>query len=273
MIYIQPHSGLANRIRVIISGLHFSEKKSEKMIILWSKDESLFCNFKDIYELNDKFKVVHISFFVRILGFLLRKKISRKAFFYFFQIRNYITDFDIPIFVWSTGTNNIDIEKLSNKPGNDYFLTCHEFYFDRIFFKFLKPTLEIRNSINNITSLFKNNTVGIHIRRTDHLVSIEHSPIELFIKAIQNEILKDSSIQFFLATDDIATEILLNQIFGNKILTNKKEFRRKSENGIKGAMIDLYSLAATNKIYGSFYSSFSDIASRIGDIPLEIIKA
>ena len=36
---------------------------------------------------------------------------------------------------------------------------------------------------------------------------------------------------------------------------------------------DMYTLACTTKIYGSFQSSFSEIASQIGNIPLEIIQS
>jgi hypothetical protein len=272
MIIIQPHSGLANRIRVIISGLNLSEKNTERLVILWSKDDSLFCNFEDIFELNDKFKLVNISNFARALSFVRSKKNMQKLFCYLFNIKNFILDKDIPNLVWSTGTNNIDFNKLSNKAGNAYFFTCHEFFFDSNKLKFLNPTIQIRKEIAAITCMYTKNTIGIHIRRTDNKEAIEKSPIELFLKAIENEILKDPETLFFLATDDIETELLLKTRFENKILTNQKEFLRINENGIKGAMVDLYSLSATQKIYGSYNSSFSEIASRIGNIPLVLVS-
>ena len=34
----------------------------------------------------------------------------------------------------------------------------------------------------------------------------------------------------------------------------------------------MYTLARTQKIYGSFQSSFSDMAAQIGGTPLEILK-
>ena len=39
-----------------------------------------------------------------------------------------------------------------------------------------------------------------------------------------------------------------------------------------GAMVDLYCLAKCSKIYGSHGSSFSDVAARIGNIPLKVMK-
>jgi hypothetical protein len=181
-------------------------------------------------------------------------------------------DSDIPNYVWSTGTNNIDLGKMSSKSGNTYFHTCHEFFFDKRLLNFLIPTTQIRNSVQKNVDLFSDNTIGIHIRRTDHVESIENSPIELFIQAIENELLIDINTKFYVSTDDIQTELFLKEKFGSKIITSKKTFSRTSLDGVKGAMIDLYSLAATKKIYGSYYSSFSDIAASIGDIKLEIIK-
>ena len=61
-------------------------------------------------------------------------------------------------------------------------------------------------------------------------------------------------------------------LFPGKILTYKKEFSRTDVKGVQDAVIDLYSLAASCKIYGSYFSSFSDIAARIGDIPLKVIR-
>lgn len=42
--------------------------------------------------------------------------------------------------------------------------------------------------------------------------------------------------------------------------------------GNKEGITDMYTLARTQKIYGSFQSSFSDMAAQIGGVPLEILK-
>jgi hypothetical protein len=83
---------------------------------------------------------------------------------------------------------------------------------------------------------------------------------------------QDSEVDFFLATDDIETEKMLENLFPGKIITIKKELARGSKIGMVGAIVDLYCLAKCSRIYGSYYSSFSDIASRIGSIPLKILK-
>lgn len=272
MIYVQPHSGLANRIRVIISALHFAEEKKQPLTILWNKEKNFYCDFEVLFEMNDRFKVKNISWVAPGLQRLLSKNLSKIVLIKLFSIDIYISDEDIKQLVWDTGTNDIDCTRFSGNEKNFYFFTCHEFYFDKFFLNYLQPVPKIRSLIKDNILHFTPDTIGIHIRRTDHILSIQESPLELFIEAITREILINKDVQFYLATDDFDTESHLLNLFPKKILTYKKVFRRDIKNGIQDAMIDLYSLAATSKIYGSFYSSFSDIAARIGNISLQIIK-
>lgn len=75
-----------------------------------------------------------------------------------------------------------------------------------------------------------------------------------------------------MATDDLETENELIEKFTYKIITYKKELSRNTKKGIIDALIDLYCLSKTKYIFGSYWSSFSDIASRIGKIEVVTIK-
>ena len=112
----------------------------------------------------------------------------------------------------------------------------------------------------------------MHIRRTDHLDAIEESPLDAFITAMREKLDAEPGTNYFLATDDEQVEFLLMKLFPTKIIVHKKEFTRQSIQGIKDAVVDLYCLSATAGIYGSYFSSFSDIAARIGNIPLHVIR-
>jgi hypothetical protein len=271
MIYIHPHSGLANRIRAMVSGINLASQKNEELTIVWSKDQSLFCDFTDIFELNKKFKVKTIFYPKWYNRFISKRNWLNDIFSSAYNITNFLLDVDIPSCVWSNGSNMIDLNNTLNKVGNTYIYTCHEFLFDSSCLKFLQPTTLLKCKIREATISFGFHTIGVHIRRSDHIEAIDKSPIELFIKMMESYILINDGIQFFLSTDDIATENLLKQKFGLKILTNAKDFKRTTIEGIQGAVLDLYCLSLTKKIYGSYNSSFSDIAARIGDIPLKIL--
>ena len=79
------------------------------------------------------------------------------------------------------------------------------------------------------------------------------------------------STMFYLATDDMAEEAELRKAFPGRILSNQERcLRRDSREGMQDALLDLYSLAATRKIIGSYFSSFTDIAADMRKIPLVI---
>ena len=53
-----------------------------------------------------------------------------------------------------------------------------------------QPNEEVQRLIDERTADFTSNTIGIHIRRTDHQQAIDESPIELFFEAIDKELEK-----------------------------------------------------------------------------------
>jgi hypothetical protein len=75
-----------------------------------------------------------------------------------------------------------------------------------------------------------------------------------------------------LATDDAQEEKLLKNRYGSRIITHQKVLDRSSLQGIKDAMVDLYTLSATDAIWGSYWSSFSDMAATIGNKKKEVVK-
>ena len=78
-------------------------------------------------------------------------------------------------------------------------------------------------------------------------------------------------VRFFLATDDAEIKRRLLDRFGeDRIITARMELRRDSQEGMKGAVLDLFALSRTEKIIGSYYSSYSEIAAELGGIELII---
>lgn len=114
--------------------------------------------------------------------------------------------------------------------------------------------------------------IGIHIRRTDNQASIALSPIQLFIDRAE-EILKEHPDQrFYLATDDEPTKLAFKQRFGKHIITASNKAERGNTAGIQDAVVEMFTLARMEEIYGTADSSFSVIASRIGNNRLTILQ-
>jgi hypothetical protein len=128
-----------------------------------------------------------------------------------------------------------------------------------------KPVDALDRQVIDMTTRFTN-TVGVHIRRTDHMAAIKHSSIQHFINAMDCEVAKTNA-NFFLATDCKETERELLSRYPHKITIFPKScYSRNSVLGIQEALIDLYCLSKTDKVLGSYYSSFSQVAAEISGI-------
>ena len=132
---------------------------------------------------------------------------------------------------------------------------------------------KVTEEIKRHTLHSHDNIIVIHIRRTDNEMSVRYSPTELFIRKIEEEINVNPTQQFYLATDDKTEEGHLLQMFPDNITVYEKQsLDRNDPIAIRDAVIDLYNLAQCKKIYGSYYSSFSDIAALWGGIEKEVLK-
>ncbi len=138
------------------------------------------------------------------------------------------------------------------------------------------PFFKLQKSIKeklDLLKIKKNQTIGLHIRRSDHVVSKQFSSNEKFVNIVRKELEADSNHYFFICSDDHEAKMELKNIFGDRIIFNViEDFNRNSKAAILDAVIDMYSLTKTKKIYGSHQSSFSQVASEIAGIPIITVK-
>ena len=103
----------------------------------------------------------------------------------------------------------------------------------------------------------------MHIRRTDNTLAIKASPTSYFERVIEN---LDEDTKIYMATDDLQEKNRFVQRYGDRIITRSNCLERNSVKGIQDAVVEMYILSATNRIYGSKNSSFGEIAAKIGNI-------
>lgn len=113
----------------------------------------------------------------------------------------------------------------------------------------------------------KDNTIGLHVRRTDHVSLAKghgnYTNDAYFFNVIENEIKKDLGVVFFLSTDNRNTqEMYLNKYSKNVVIYKKIE---KLENSFRHTSlfdtgIDMSLLTYCKRVEGSFHSSFSRVA-------------
>jgi hypothetical protein len=135
------------------------------------------------------------------------------------------------------------------------------------------PVPELRRRIAERTARFGPHTIGVHVRRTDHAKAVAVSSDAAFIDRMRREIAAQPATSFYLATDSMDVKRTFTEMFGERIVTTPYEASRQSVDGVQEAVVELYALAATTKILGSYWSTYSSAAAELGRIELVTIRA
>jgi hypothetical protein len=273
LIIVRPREGLANRLRVLNSALILAKKNNVKKIhVLWIQSEELNASFQDLFLINDSIIIINKSFLYDLFfkkevknRFNLYVKIGLKKLFSFYKVYDnnkiYLNRFN-NIF-WKCKQKNVIID------------TCYDFFKieDGNFYKVFQLVPELNRIVTSISSSFIKNIYGLHIRQTDNLKAIEISSKEMFMKFIEYKLSYDNEIKFYLATDDkILFSILKNKYPNNIIFQVRHNFNRNTKFGVIESAIDMFVLSKFSVIYGSYWSSFSEVSSWIDNKSLVIIN-
>ena len=267
-INIIPTGGLCNRMRAMATGIAVAKSFNAQAQIYWNNCEGLKANFGALFQpivapniniienTNWLFNIGNTKdFYLRWL--LLRIKFGQVIF------NHSIYNADAP-----------DIQKIV-KPsvhGKIMLVSCHPMCKQYDLKSLFIPQTDIQDRISKISRQFTVHTIGVHIRRTDNIQSIKQSPMEIFDEAMNREVEANPQTLFYLASDNKNVKNQLSELFPNRIITMHDDTDRNSLEGMKFAVIDLFCLSKTKKIIGSVYSSYSQIAGELGEIPIEYAK-
>jgi hypothetical protein len=104
-------------------------------------------------------------------------------------------------------------------------------------------------------------TVGVHIRHHEsHPTTREHSPARWFEERMSKILHDRPDTHFYLSTDSSEVSDRLHERFGGALRERSRPPGYNSLEGIQKGVMDLYLLARTDHILGSYFSSFSDMA-------------
>lgn len=258
-LFVQPLGGLCNRMRVITGAAELARIINKEVVVIWTADKTLNAKFSDLFD-SLPYKVIDVrlgSVKQRVIWHTLTKLLG-----YSILDDKWIKDKargkELNTWIDSIKDKNIFINaNLDILLNGDYGI--------------FKPKSSLLLELNNVEC--NDNVIGIHIRRTDNVNAVKYSPTRLFLSKVQNDIVKDSELRFYLATDDPKEEEIFVNEFGDKMLIYEKHsLDRNNPLAIKDALIDLYNLSRCRKIYGSYYSSFSDTAALWTKIEKEELK-
>ena len=265
-VFLFPYGGLANRMRAISSAVSKYSHSKKKLTIIWVKEGGMNCAYCEVFRPNKGIIDKSYSTIQRKIHRYVRKwhltEIALKA-LRKLHILSIVDIYD--------GDTAYDAEPILN---GKYLCTiikaCYNFFCD----DFNKTLFRLNPSIHNKElAKITQNTVGVHIRRTDNVFSTEHSPLELFEKRMQEELKNCPSTKFFLCSDDITVKkYFQSPSWVDYIDIPTGNIDRESPAGIIQAACEMQALSKCRMIIGSYFSSFGEVAAQMGDIPLEILS-
>jgi hypothetical protein len=285
MIRIEPIAGLANRMRTLDSALAMGRELGAEVRLRWPVDPDLGCAFEELFEPIPGLAEVRnfcppsISnvydpkrdFLRRIPAAVAVVKAAR-------SIRRMASNAD-------PRHRYLGLEDVEGMLGNPERIlelcrrydvdirTYHRFWRGTEDFAGFAPAEPVRKAVSEYAP-FCRGAVGVHIRRGDNVIAIANSPIDSFISRMRAMIDDDPSVRFFVATDSPEALEDLRAQFGERITSHPKaSLDRGDPRAIKDALIDIYCLASCRLILGSYWSSFTDVASEIGRVPKEIVRS
>lgn len=257
-----PVGGLCNRLRVIACAYALCRDTGQNLIVYWNINESLGCDSNCIFSNSEKFKIVNVyenrlARWVSRMYFKMQKE-SKKVTFYE-DCKAYEK-----------------VKRESHHDGREYTLTsktiiytCDVFY--HMDFSYITWNSQLKDEAYRIAGS-NAEYIGVHIRRTDHAEAIEYSTDEKFDRIIGKLVQQKKKI--YLATDDVSLcRKIVNKYGSDRFIYNHDNDRRRDDKrGMMNACIDVINLSGATMIYGSYQSSFSELAAKVGDIPLVIVQ-
>lgn len=272
-IVLYPNGGLGNRMRAVDSAINLllnrtsqtAGKTSDSLTVVWNKDSEMICGWNDVFLPVEFIKDRDINKYMR---FVLRHH-NNVVLSLFLRLLQKLHVFCL-----------LDIYDGSIDYGNYYndnylvlvIRSCIAFCPNK---RFHTEVFEVKDKdrLNRELSKVDDNTIGVHVRRTDNTLSVQHSPIELFEKRMEEEMERNHDTRFYLCSDDESVKrYFRSEKWGSLVKMPCDTLDRNSIEGVVQAACEMQALAHCKKIYGSYWSSFGGVAARMGNIKNIIVS-
>lgn len=267
-----PSGGLANRMRAVASAIHACRATGCPLHVVWFRDWALNARFADIFR---PIKAEGMTLREALpADFVLNDRPRRRNLWMPRPIQRMVYDKIIDEQqVTPLKRQGFDFNRWIGEGRN--WMSCYQVFGDvptTLYGELFHPVDNVMQRVQAFESHFSENTIGMHIRRTDNREAIEKSPTQLFIDLGRREQQKNANLRIFLATDSEEVKNDMKRAFGNSLITAEAEASRSSADGLCDGLADMYTLAHTQHIYGTAGSSFSVMAAAIGQVEMTILE-
>lgn len=270
-LLLVPEGGLGNRMRAIAGAVALARRAGCELEVVWFQDpelcvpicslfEGIDCNGVTVREATALDYLLHRRPRPRNLGIpQLMQRLRFKSRIYAPEAQDLIT-------------KHFDFVQWCSTEGKKYLHTYSRVVDTEpeLMAELFVPAQRLMQRIDERCRDFGEYCVGVHVRRTDHDMAINASPLELFYEQMDAELNTHPEARFYLATDSDEVRKQMSERYGSRlIVANSGD--RNSRQGMDDALVEMYALARTNKILGSYKSTFSQIASELGRKPITVV--
>lgn len=286
-LLLVPAGGLANRMRAVASACAACAAAGSRLTVLWGRDWALGAPFKSIFEpVDPALLAVRDASLLDLLALdrprqhnLFVPLLPQTVLYGRGKVVPGRPDTRMARRIYEQDVKGLVTEGFDFngwlRGRNCYMTCCLEFgsFTNDLYARLFRPIKPVMDTVGARREAFSTHTIGMHIRRTDCTEAVAKSPTSLFIEAGKREIEEHHDTRIFLATDDMTVKTELRSVFGDRLITSPpgEGVSRGDVKGIRDGLADLWTLAATNHIYGSAGSSFSQMAARIGRAGLTVL--
>lgn len=266
-IIVVPRSGLCNRMRSMDSAMALGRELHRPVRVVWAPEPCLAAHFHDLFEPVAGIEITHhLGPLGRALLRWGRHPSVRKAWristgetYYHYDMHEELV-------------RDLGRDGLGLAPGPVRIANVSRFFGNEPRYAQFVPVARLRERIEATAADFSLNTIGVHIRRSDNVESISVSTDDRFLAHMSAALEADPATTFYLASDSGASKRLMLDHFGRHVITDLRPTERGTLAGMEEAVVQLYALAKTRKVLGSYWSSFSHTAAHIGGIEEVIVR-
>ncbi len=273
-VYVDVKFGLGNRMRALATAMALIEPfEGCRLNLVWTPDHHCECSYHDLFEESERY--------VTLAG-VDRQALARRG---FVEINHMAAEggrFQ-PIDLGSTPNVYVRSAYLLSGPGITSAKT-------NAALRRLTPVRRLREVIDSYDLA---NAVGVHIRcqggesfahlpweHPDNVSPEGYQKINLyrgrtqpsaFFDKVDAILRADPKTKLYLCSDRKDVYEVMIARYGDSIIHHPRDCFDRSQAQLEAACIDLYLLSRTRRIIGSTWSSFTDVAHRLGGQPVELV--
>lgn len=282
LLFVHAMHGLGNRLRAIGSGLAFARNTRRVPVVIWESDAHIAAEFDALFNVSD---LVLVKRFIPKWPF--KDLHEYDASWNEFKFYNYME--------MEEGAKKGEVIK--NEPEKHmyykgaYIMEAPEYSWwesENEELKKLRPIGVVEENLRMLEEQGLSNAIGVHIRNrtlekdiknvdfnqeygSEAAATMEHwrtmSSYNTFLSEMKRILREeDKDAKFYIATDTFEILGIMNEQFPGRILCTERKCDDRDSECVKYAVIDMYALSRTKSLLGSNWSSYTEMAERLGGL-------